>query len=139
MTAALEGGEWSAARTGCTLPTGKTRYPFYRRLGGPQGWSGHAENLIPNGIRSRTVQPVVSCYTNYTTHTHTTAQFLMWHTITLLITAIIYLLLQPTTPTGLALWQFVHPQPSHYKGLHTHRISRAQKELYELASTVFNP
>ena len=29
--------EWSAARTGGTLPPGKTRYPFYRRLGGPHG------------------------------------------------------------------------------------------------------
>ena len=36
----------------------KTRYPFYRRLGGPQGWSGRAENLVPTEIRSRTVQPV---------------------------------------------------------------------------------
>ena len=43
MTAALEGGEWSAARPGRTLPPGKTRYPFYRRLGGPQGRSGRAE------------------------------------------------------------------------------------------------
>ena len=57
MTAALEGGEWSAARTGRTLPPGKIRYPFYRRLGGPQGRSGRAENLVPTGIRSRTVQP----------------------------------------------------------------------------------
>jgi len=57
-TAALEGGEWSAARPDRTLPEGKTRYPFYRRLGGPQGWSGRAENLVPTGIRSRTVQPV---------------------------------------------------------------------------------
>ena len=37
------------------LSPGKTRYPFYRRLGGPQGWSGRAENLFPTGIRSRTV------------------------------------------------------------------------------------
>jgi len=37
MTAALEGGEWSAARPGRTLPPGKTRYPLYRRLGGAQG------------------------------------------------------------------------------------------------------
>ena len=58
MTAALEGGEWSAARPGRTLPPGKTRYPFYRRLGGPQGRSGRAENLVPTGIRSQTVQPV---------------------------------------------------------------------------------
>jgi len=58
MTAALEGVEWSAGRPGHTLPPGKTWYPFYRRLGGPQGQSGRAENLIPTGIRSRTVQPV---------------------------------------------------------------------------------
>ena len=51
MTAALEGGEGSAAHPGCTLPhLGKTRYPFYRRLGGPQCWSGWAENLVLTGI-----------------------------------------------------------------------------------------
>jgi len=49
MTAALEGGEWSAAHPGRTLPPGKIRYPFYRRLGGPQGRSGRAEYLIPTG------------------------------------------------------------------------------------------
>jgi len=64
MTAALEWGEWSVAHPVCTLPPGKTRYPFYRRLGGPQCWSGRAENLVPNGIRSWTVQPIVSHYTN---------------------------------------------------------------------------
>ena len=64
MTAALEGGEWSAARPGRTLPPGKTRYPFYRRLDGPQSRSGRAENLVPTGIRSRNVQPVVSRYTD---------------------------------------------------------------------------
>ena len=57
MTAALEGGEWTAARLGRTLPPGKTRYPFYRRLGGPQGRSGLEENLVPTGIRSRTSSP----------------------------------------------------------------------------------
>jgi len=67
MTAALEGGEWSAARPGRTLPPGKTRYPFYRRLGGPQSRSERAENLVPTGIRSRTFQPVVSPYTNLAT------------------------------------------------------------------------
>jgi len=64
----LEGGEWLAARPGRTLPPGKTRYPFYRRLGGPQGRSGRAENLVPTGIRSWTVQPVViSRYTDLAT------------------------------------------------------------------------
>jgi len=33
-------------------------------MGGPQGRSGRAENLVPTGIRSRTVQPVVSRYTD---------------------------------------------------------------------------
>jgi len=65
MTVALEGTEWSAARPRRTLPPGKTRYPFYRRLGGPQGRSGRAENLVPTGIRSRIVQPVVSRYTDW--------------------------------------------------------------------------
>ena len=67
MTAAVEGGEWSATRPGRTLHPGKTRYPFYRMLGGPQGRSGRAENLVPTGIRSRTVQPVVSHYTDWAT------------------------------------------------------------------------
>ena len=49
MTAAVEGGKSSAARPGRTLPPGKSRYPFYRRLVGPQGWSGRAENFVPTG------------------------------------------------------------------------------------------
>jgi len=60
-------GEWPAARPGRTLPPGKTRYPFYRRLGGLQGRSGWAENVVPTAIRSRTVQPVVSRYTSCAT------------------------------------------------------------------------
>jgi len=67
MTAALEGGECSAARPGHTLPPGKTQYPFYRRLVGPQGRSGQVENLVTIQIRSRTVQPVVSHYTDWAT------------------------------------------------------------------------
>ena len=43
MTEGLEGGEWSAARPGRILPPGKTRHPFYGKLGGPQGRSGRAE------------------------------------------------------------------------------------------------
>jgi len=64
MTAALEGGEWSAARPGRTLPPEKARYPFYRGLGGPQGRVGWTKNLFPTGIRTRTVQSVVSRYTD---------------------------------------------------------------------------
>jgi len=53
MTAALERGDWSEARTGRKLPTGKNQYQFFRRLGGPQGLSGWAEILVATGIRSR--------------------------------------------------------------------------------------
>ena len=67
MTVTLEGGEWSAACSGRTLSAGKTRYPLYKRLGGPQGRYRRAENFVPIGIRSRTVQPVVSRYTDWAT------------------------------------------------------------------------
>jgi len=67
MTAALEGSEWSAARPSRTLPPRKTRYPLHRRLGGSQGRSGWAEYLVPTGIRSRIVQPLVSRYTDWAT------------------------------------------------------------------------
>ena len=61
MTSALEGGEGSASRPGSTLPPGKTRYPLYRRLGGPQGRSGQVrKNSPPPGFDPRTVQPVGS-------------------------------------------------------------------------------
>jgi len=48
-TAALNGGEWPAASPGRTLHPGKTWYPSYRRLGGPHGRPGWAENLVPIG------------------------------------------------------------------------------------------
>ena len=67
MIEALEGSEWSAARPGRTLPPEKTRYPFYRRMGEPQGRSGRAENLVPTWVQSRSVQPVVSRYTDWAT------------------------------------------------------------------------
>ena len=41
------GGEWSAARPGCTLPPEKTRYPLYKKLGGPQGRSGGRKIASP--------------------------------------------------------------------------------------------
>ena len=46
---------------------GKTQYPFYRSLGGPQGQSGRAEILVPTGIPSWTIQPLVSRYTDWAT------------------------------------------------------------------------
>jgi hypothetical protein len=48
------------------LPPGKTRYPLYRRLGGPQGRSGRVRKISPpKGFDPRTVQPVVSRYTDW--------------------------------------------------------------------------
>jgi hypothetical protein len=50
------------------LPPGKTWYPLYRRLGGRQGGSGQMRKISPTlGIDTRTVQPVGSRYTDYTT------------------------------------------------------------------------
>ena len=47
------------------LPPGKTRYPFYRRLGGPQSWSGRVRKILPlTGFDLRAVQPVASRYTD---------------------------------------------------------------------------
>ena len=66
MTTTLEGGEGSVSHPGLSLPLGKTRYPLYRRLGGPPGWTG-AENLAPPGFDPRTVQPLASRYTDYAT------------------------------------------------------------------------
>ena len=71
MTAALGGGERLAARSGRSFLPGKTRYPFYKRLGGHQGQSGRAENLVRIGIRSRTVQPVVP-------RSYNTWEFFVW-------------------------------------------------------------
>jgi len=47
------------------LPLGKTRYPLYRRLGGPQSRSGRVRKTsTPPGFDPRTVQPVASRYTD---------------------------------------------------------------------------
>ena len=61
-------GEGSASRPGLSLPPGKTQYPFYMSLGGPQGRSGRARKISPPpGFEPRTVQPVASRYTDYAT------------------------------------------------------------------------
>jgi len=43
------------------LPPGKTRYPLYRRLGGPQGRSGQVRKISP----SPGFHPVASRYTDW--------------------------------------------------------------------------
>jgi hypothetical protein len=48
------------------LPPGKARYPFYRRLGGPQGRSGRVRKLSsPPGFDPRAVLTVASHYTDW--------------------------------------------------------------------------
>ena len=48
------------------LPPGKTRYPLYRRLGGPQFRSERVRKIsAPPGFDLRTVQPVASRSTDY--------------------------------------------------------------------------
>jgi hypothetical protein len=40
-------GDWSASHPGRFLHSGKTRYPLYRRLGGPRGRSGSLQKISP--------------------------------------------------------------------------------------------
>jgi hypothetical protein len=48
-----------------TLPPGKSQYPLYRRLGGPQGPSGRVWKISPLlGFDPQTIQPVASRYTD---------------------------------------------------------------------------
>jgi hypothetical protein len=45
------------------LPAGKTRYPFYRKLGRPQGRSGQVRKFSPSpGFDPQSIQPVASYY-----------------------------------------------------------------------------
>jgi len=57
---------------------GKEKVPIVQEAGWAPGpvWTG-AENLIPTGIRSRTVQPVVSGYTDWATRS--TKITVLWH------------------------------------------------------------
>jgi hypothetical protein len=64
----IKRGEGSASRPARSLPSGKTRYPLHRRLGGPQGRSGQVRKISPPpGFYPRTVQPVASRYTDSAT------------------------------------------------------------------------
>jgi hypothetical protein len=58
----------SVTRRPLFTPPGKTRYPLYRRLCGPQGRSGQVRKISPApGFDPRAVQPVASRYTDYAT------------------------------------------------------------------------
>jgi hypothetical protein len=53
------------------LPLPKTRYPLYRKLGGPQRRSGGARKITPPPrFDLRTVQPVASRYTDWAIPAH---------------------------------------------------------------------
>ena len=55
-------------------PPRKTQYPLYplyRRLGGLQGKSGQVQKILPlPGFDPRTIQPIVSCFTDYAILAH---------------------------------------------------------------------
>ena len=62
MTAALEGGEWSAARPGRTLPPGKEPVPIVQEAGWPRGpvWTGgksrpHWDSIPDHPARSQSL------------------------------------------------------------------------------------
>jgi hypothetical protein len=57
-------GGWSTRHPGRFTPGKETRYPLYRRLGGPQGRSGRVRKISPPPVFDpRTVQPAASRYT----------------------------------------------------------------------------
>jgi hypothetical protein len=54
------------------LPWGKTRYPLYKRVDGPQGRSGRVRKISsPPGLDPRNVQLVASLYTDWAITVHT--------------------------------------------------------------------
>ena len=55
---------------GALLP-GKTQYPLYRRLGGPQGQPGRVQIIShPPGFSPQTIRPIASRYTYWAIPAH---------------------------------------------------------------------
>ena len=71
LTSALDEGEWPTPCPGRFTP-GKDSVPIVQEAGWSPGtdWAV-AENISPTGVRSRTVQPVASRYTDWATPAHT--------------------------------------------------------------------
>ena len=70
VTSALD-GVGSQSHVPAALPPGKTRYPLYRRLGGPLGRSGRMRKTSPPpGFDPWTVQPIASRYTDWAIPAH---------------------------------------------------------------------
>jgi len=64
-------GVGGQCHTLATLPLRLTQYPLYRRLGGPQGWSGQVQKiLLLLRFDCLTIQPVASCNTDYAIPAH---------------------------------------------------------------------
>ena len=73
-------GVGSQRHASAALPPGKTRYPLYRRLGGPQGWSGRVRKICPPpAFDPQTVQPVASRYTDWAIAAHEMRMSGDWH------------------------------------------------------------
>jgi hypothetical protein len=65
LTSALD-GVGGQRHVPAALSPGKSRYPLYGRLGGPQGWSGRVRKIsLLLAFDPRTVQPVASHYTDW--------------------------------------------------------------------------
>ena len=68
------------------LPPGKTRYPMYRSLGGPQSRSGRVRKISPPpGFDLQTVQPVASRFTDWAIPAATRTQRPTEITVTLIL------------------------------------------------------
>ena len=66
VTSVLEGGGWSAPRSGRFTPGKDGRYPLYRRLGGSHGWSGRVWKISSSPrFDPRTVEPVTTRYADW--------------------------------------------------------------------------
>jgi hypothetical protein len=62
LTSALDVDGWRTPRPSRFTP-GKTRYPLYRWLDGPQSRSGRVRKIsLPPGFDPQTIQPIASSY-----------------------------------------------------------------------------
>ena len=69
LTSTLDGSGWLTPRPGRFTPGKQSRYPFYRRLGGPKGRPGRVrKNSPPPEFDFRTVQLAASRYNDYAIH-----------------------------------------------------------------------
>ena len=82
-------GKWLRPRPDSFNPRKETRYPFYRRLSGPQRRSGRVRKTSPPpGFDPRTIQPVASRYADSAiTATHFNGFYLNYHSSCIFLTA----------------------------------------------------